>query len=296
MKIPILLLSVLFISSCTLFQKAPVKKIIKNYDNESGSVMIAAHRANISDTLPENSLEGIKACIAAGIDIIEIDIRITKDGHLILMHDETLNRMTTGSGKTYEYTLEEIKELQLRSKSFGTPTNYKVPSLAEVFEVCKGKIMINIDRAFWFTQPTLDLAETYGISRQVILKSYEGRSHIEEQLGTDYYVNFMPILVEYEFNTTAIAKAYLANDNLNRPEAFEYQFDEATDSIAQLEFIQSLTDKGCRSWINTLNDNLSGGHGDNNENPTVGWQAVIDMGFTIIQTDRCLDLKAYLAR
>jgi glycerophosphoryl diester phosphodiesterase len=296
MKVLLSIVPLLFIVSCTLFQKAPVKKIIKNYDNESGAVLIVAHRANIYDSLPENSLEGIQACITAGIDIVEIDIRMTKDGHLILMHDETLNRMTTGRGKVNAFTLAEIQQLKLRDGSFGIATNYSIPTLAEVFAVCKGKIMINLDKGFWFLKQATELSDSYGVSRQVILKSYEEKSHIEAQLGTEYYINFMPILVENSFNTLNILPPYLAEDNLNKPEAFEMIFDEATDSIGQALFISSLKEQGCRSWVNTLSDHLSGGNGDNSETPEIGWQAVIDLGFTIIQTDRCLELKEFLGR
>lgn len=72
------------------------------------SVLVVAHRADWRFA-PENSLAAIENSIRLGADVVELDIQKTKDGQLILMHDKTLDRTTTGKGKIAEWTLDSIR-------------------------------------------------------------------------------------------------------------------------------------------------------------------------------------------
>ena len=76
----------------------------------TNSVLVVAHRGDWRN-FPENSLEGIENAIKMGVDIVELDVQRTQDGVLILMHDETLNRTTTGKGKVSEVTMDYISNL-----------------------------------------------------------------------------------------------------------------------------------------------------------------------------------------
>ena len=288
-------LIILTLSSCSVLKphKSAVKNIIEHFENENGKVMIVAHRANIYDSLPENSLEGIKACIANNIDIIEIDIRRTKDGVLIVMHDETLNRMTNGKGQVGEFTWDQLSQLYLREGNYGRITSYRIPRLDEVFAICKGKVMLNLDKGFWFLNDASKLAEEMGVSQQIILKSFETREQIDAQIGSFSALTFMPILAENSFNNLSILPNYLDDKKGYLPEAFELIFDEPTDSIGQQSFINSLKQHGARTWVNSLSNGLSGGRGEK-ENTKKNWQATIDLGVTILQTDRCLELRQFL--
>ncbi len=291
------LLAFFFLNSCAVLkpQQTPIQNIIQNFENENGPVMIVAHRANIYDSLPENSLEGIKACIDHQIDIIEIDIRKTKDNVLIVLHDESLNRMTNGKGRVSDYTWDEISQLHLRVSSYGKITPYKVPRLDEVFALCKGKIMINLDKGFWYLDEASQLAKDMGVTQQLILKSFETREEINNQMGSFSSLFFMPILAENTFNNTTILDDYLDKNKGYIPEAFELIFDEKSDSIGQPIFIKNLHKNGARVWINTLSDGLSGGRGER-KNPEENWQQIIDLGASIIQTDYCLRLQQYLQK
>ena len=83
----------------------------KMYDGgKSNYVMIFAHRGNWRGA-PENSLQAYKQCIDGGIDGVEIDVHMTKDSAIVMMHDDTVDRTTTGTGLVSDYTLEEIKKL-----------------------------------------------------------------------------------------------------------------------------------------------------------------------------------------
>lgn len=111
-------------------------------------VQIYAHRGS-SGTHPENTLPAFSEAIRAGADGIELDVHFSKDGHLIVMHDEEVDRTTNGKGLIREKTLEEIKKLHAGSwfdKEFAAT---KVPELKEVLALLlqknyRGMLMIEI--------------------------------------------------------------------------------------------------------------------------------------------------------
>ena len=63
---------------------------------------------------PENSIKAIEECIRIGVDMVEIDVRRTKDGHLVVIHDRSVQRTTNGKGLVAELTLEELQKLRLK--------------------------------------------------------------------------------------------------------------------------------------------------------------------------------------
>ncbi|RYG29585.1 MAG: glycerophosphodiester phosphodiesterase family protein, partial [Chitinophagaceae bacterium] len=75
----------------------------------------------------------------------EIDPRLTKDSVIVLLHDDTLDRTTTGKGKLSDHTWEEVKQLKLKD-SEGNITAYRVPTLAEAIEWARGKTILNLDK------------------------------------------------------------------------------------------------------------------------------------------------------
>ncbi len=101
-------------------------------------IKIVAHRG-ANKFAPENTLAAIKKALDIGVDMIEIDVHLTKDNQLIVIHDETLERTTNGSGRISGHTLLELKELDAGSwfsKDFiGEP----LPTLDEVLEVINGQ-------------------------------------------------------------------------------------------------------------------------------------------------------------
>lgn len=74
-------------------------------------IKVVAHRGGVGLDVPENTLPAIQKAIDIGAQLVEIDVRETKDGHLILMHDATVDRTTNGSGRVEDMTLKEIREL-----------------------------------------------------------------------------------------------------------------------------------------------------------------------------------------
>jgi glycerophosphoryl diester phosphodiesterase len=111
-------------------------------DANSHEVLVASHRAT-HHVYPENSLKAIQAAIDLGVDIIEIDVKVSKDGIPFLMHDRTMDRTTTGKGDPEELTWDELQQLSIVDK--GKKTSYKIPSLEAALELADGKILVDLD-------------------------------------------------------------------------------------------------------------------------------------------------------
>lgn len=111
-------------------------------DASSPTVMVASHRAT-HNRFPENSLSAIKESIRIGVDIIEIDVKVSKDGIPFLMHDRTLDRTTTGEGDPEELTWDELQRLFIVDK--GKTTRLKIPSLEEALKLAHGRILVDLD-------------------------------------------------------------------------------------------------------------------------------------------------------
>lgn len=108
---------------------------------------ISAHRGG-GDLVgyPENCLESMKYIAEQTGAWMEIDIRESKDGHLILMHDGSLDRTTNGSGKVERKTLKELKQLKLKDNS-GQLTDFRIPTLEEVliWNETEGRTVLTLD-------------------------------------------------------------------------------------------------------------------------------------------------------
>lgn len=108
-------------------------------------VKVVAHRGGADLGPPENTLAAFEKAIEVGADLIEIDIRETKDGHLVIIHDSTVNRTTNGSGRVNELTLAEIRALDAGSWAGEEYRGLKVPTLREALETMKGRIAPDLD-------------------------------------------------------------------------------------------------------------------------------------------------------
>ena len=106
--------------------------------------MVSAHRGGPYLGYPENSIEAFEHVLRHTPAIIEFDVAITKDSVLILMHDNTVDRTTTGKGRVIDLTFQEIRELNLVDKE-GGKTNFRVPTLEEALVWGKGKTLFTVD-------------------------------------------------------------------------------------------------------------------------------------------------------
>jgi glycerophosphoryl diester phosphodiesterase len=98
---------------------------------------IMGHRGAPADE-PENTLRSFSRALAVGVAAVELDVQLTKDGRLAVIHDETLDRTTNGRGPVRDFTLAELKKLDAGQ---GEP----VPSLEEVFDLVQGKAHLVVE-------------------------------------------------------------------------------------------------------------------------------------------------------
>lgn len=106
--------------------------------------LIVAHRG-MPKAAPENTIEGFRLAHAAGADAIELDVRLTKDKKVVVIHDPTVNRTTNGRGSVRAMTLAELQRLDAGSWFSAKFAGAKVPTLDEVFEALPNDFLIDVE-------------------------------------------------------------------------------------------------------------------------------------------------------
>ena len=110
-------------------------------------IIISGHRGGMMPGYPENCIESCEKTLSMMPTFFEIDFSFTKDSVMVLMHDLSVDRTTTGKGKVADYTYDEIRKLNLVDRK-GNVTPYKVPSLKAVLEWGKDKVVFNFDNKY----------------------------------------------------------------------------------------------------------------------------------------------------
>lgn len=265
----------------------------KLLNRDQSSVIVASHRGDWRN-FPENSLEAIDNAIKMGVDIVELDVQRTKDGQLILMHDPTLDRTTTGKGKIADVTLDSIRTLKLKN-GCAIRTIHNVPTLEEALMHAKGKVMLNLDKADRYFEQVYALMKKTSTTKQIIMKGNKSAEEVKKQFG-DYLndVIYMPIVNLDKPDAEQQIETFIKNMN---PIAFELLF--VKDSNPLPTKLKASLDRRALIWYNTLWDTMAGGHDDDMslENPDKGYGYLIDnLGARIIQTDRPAYLIDYLRK
>lgn len=99
---------------------------------------LIAHRGGSLEA-PENTMAAFRRSIKLGVKYVELDVQLSKDGRLMVIHDETLDRTTDGSGPVREHTFDELRKLDAGSKFNHKFAGEKIPTLREVLELCAGQ-------------------------------------------------------------------------------------------------------------------------------------------------------------
>jgi glycerophosphoryl diester phosphodiesterase len=130
------------------------------------NVAFVAHRGGIVPGYPENTLAAFRQAVKHGAEVIEVDLRGTKDGEVVIMHDETLDRTTNGTGKVTDYTLAELKKLDAGGGE-------RIPTYEEALQLVAGsgvQLLLDIQES-----PVLDkrkvvrLTDKYNAALNVIV-------------------------------------------------------------------------------------------------------------------------------
>ena len=260
-------------------------------DPDTRSVIVVAHRGDWRHSV-ENSLQAVQNAIDMQVDVVEIDVRKTADGRLILMHDATIDRTTNGRGEVASLTFDSIRRCRLKAPD-GTLTDLLVPTLDEVFELGRDRILFNIDKGFDIFDDVFFLADSLGVARQVLMKGTQPTDRVQEALGKylDRIV-YMPIVhLDKEGALEAIADF----QETIRPAAYELLYGNDTTRVP-LEAEKMLAGRAL-IWYNTMWKGMAGSRYDDRAEtePDSVYGVLIDsLGARIIQTDRPGPLIRYL--
>lgn len=282
------------LASIQVIAKDRATRLRENLLNNPKYVTVVAHRGDWRNA-PENSLQAFQNCIDMGVDMIEIDIHKTKDGVLVLMHDDSLDRCSNGKGKIKDHTYAEIQKLGLRAQHDGWITRHKIPTLEEVLNLCKGKILINIDKGYDYFHDVLELTEKTGTTGQIVIKSGKAAEQVrQENAEVLQKVIYMPII---GLDGKNAAKQVEDNLSLN-PVAIECCIVKHSEEVETL--LQQIRKAGVKVWINSLWPSLCDSHDDDRavelNDPDGAWGWILERGATLIQTDRPAALIKYLKK
>ena len=115
---------------------------------------------------PENTLLSIQTAIDLGVDQIEIDVHLTRDQHLVVIHDTTVDRTTDGQGAVADFTLAEVKQLDAGKGE-------RIPTLQEVIDLVCGKVILQIELKGPDTaEPVIQAVEQNSMENEVLLTSF----------------------------------------------------------------------------------------------------------------------------
>ncbi|UOY08338.1 glycerophosphodiester phosphodiesterase family protein [Muricauda sp. SCSIO 64092] len=268
--------------------------ILEQLKNPSGDYVLAVSHRGDWRHAPENSLPAIQRCIDLGVDIVEIDVRLTKDGHLVAMHDKTLDRTTNGKGKVSELTLDEIRAFRLKNACGVRGSRIPVPTLEEIMKLTKDRIMVNLDKVEGETvREAYEILKKTGTVKQAIFKGRETVQVMRQKYGglMDSII-YMPILIDNTKNPAQFVEDY--NADLS-PLAYEVTFD--SQDSENFKQISKLREEGIFVLNIALWDALVAGHTDEMsllEGPDDSWGWLVEHGANGIMTDRPEELLIYL--
>ena len=266
---------VLFIAiSCQPASK--VDQIVQELHNaHSSTVLVTAHRA-AHNGFPENSLGAVKHAIDLGLDIIEVDLKVTTDGVPVLMHDRTIDRTTTGTGDPESYSLAELKKFHLKMPD-GTVSEETIPTFEDVLNLVHDKVMVDIDIKTSKLKPIAEVVKKTDSQNQVFYFDDDYES-LKEVLSYDSNAMVMPRAYSYEMADSAL--------QLFDPVAIHIDSKFYTSEVTKL-----IRDNDVRVWINALGDSddlIRQGKIDEAISELTKYQA------NIIQTDEPKKILSYL--
>lgn len=172
-----------------------------NYWTQSKeNIYVAAHRGWCSD-YPENTMPAFQAAIDVGVDQLETDVRITRDGELVLIHDATVDRTTNGTGKVCDKLFAELRALDAGSYKGEQFRGTQIPTFIELMELIKDHPTMTLDIelkeyptagheevAYEVCDRVLKIVDEYGFTDRIVINTFNAKLHeyIYEKYGKKY--------------------------------------------------------------------------------------------------------------
>ena len=220
---------------------------------------------------PENTMPAFQAAIDAGADYFELDVRTTSDGKFVIMHDNTLDRTTNGTGEVHKHTFDEIRALDAGAKFSPSFAGTKVPTLDEAFDLAHGKINVYVDTKYADPQQLVDTIVRHDMQDHVVI--YGNPFFLYEVHKIRPSLKVMP-----EALSPDICKLFTRAMQL---EVIAFDANDFKDPV-----IACAKDANAKIYVDRLGD------ADNPET----WQKAIDLGAAGIQTNLPAELSTYLRK
>lgn len=270
-----------------------------------GGVLVVAHRAchraapshGFEHAVPENSLAALERCVALGVDLVEIDVRRTRDGQLVIMHDAKVDRTTDGKGRVANLTLAEIQTLSLKGGEAEVP-----PTLEAFLQAARGRILVNVDLKGPYAAEAAQIAHRVDATDWVLFKAKArfGAPPLADQAPYQDLA-FMPMVA------SEAAKRARDLGRITARQASGARQIPAVEMVSlKRDGFAAVRDAAraarIRVWTNTLATRGWRGvldqSGDRKalRNPDKAWGRLIDQGASIVQTDYPAALLDYLER
>ncbi|MBO7187700.1 MAG: glycerophosphodiester phosphodiesterase family protein [Clostridia bacterium] len=257
-------------------------------------VLLASHRGVNGGNIPCNSLQSYLIAVNQDADIIELDISVTADKQLFLLHP---GMEWVHLGKSIDVSKmqsKDVKELFLHNQDV-VETQYPIITFDEVLDALKDKCFINVDK-FWGDPETIaKTIRKHGMANQCIVKSYADKNTPAMLKQYAYDMQYMAMIRDKD----AVLPEFFADD-INFV-GFEVLFDNDNNPIVSDEFIEKMHEKGKILWGNSIcynyRDVIASDHVDDVAllgNPDHGWGYFAKKGFDIIQTDWLTQCDQYL--
>lgn len=273
----------------------PQKVVEALHDPHSQYVVVVSHRGDWRN-YPENSIPAIESVIRMGVDMMELDLKMTKDSVLVLCHDGTLDRTTTGHGLVSDYSYEELLQFDLKRGHGISIPGLKIPTLRQALEVCKDRITVNVDQGYQYYDQVLEIAEELGVTDQLLIKSGNLWTDVQPKLAEHpHNLMYMPVVtLDGSEWSKRLFESYISDETPQL--AYELCFNELNDEVR--ETVNRVLASGSKVWVNTIWASLCGGFDDDrafdSHDPASVYDTILNLGTSIIQTDRPEFLIRYL--
>ena len=265
-------------------------------DPNSDYVVVISHRGDWRN-YPENSIPAIESVIRMGVDMMELDVKMTKDSVLVLMHDKTINRMTNGKGLVSDITYDSLMTFNMKRAHNVLTDSIKVPTLREALLCCKDRILVNVDHAYPYYKEIVELANELGVTGQVLMKGKSSIDKVNEDMSKhEHNLLYMPIIDINKPKGQELFAEYQERGVV--PMAYEVCWNQPGEDLDNC--VAKIIETGSKAWVNPLWPSLCGGYGNDDDaafdaaDPADVYGQYLDMGFSMIQTDRPELLIDYL--
>jgi glycerophosphoryl diester phosphodiesterase len=238
-------------------------------------IIVIAHRGDHTHA-PENTLAAYQNAIDDGADFIEIDLRTTKDNHLVIMHNTTIEHMTGQGGEISSYAFDSLRKIRVREAAHPEWGTHTIPYFKEVLQLCKGKINIYLDFKESSVAQTFKEIMDAGMENHVVV--YINEPHQFEEWGT--IAPNMPLMISLP---RAVKTAAEMNEVLH---TFDIDILDGNYTEYNPETVRAATEKQIPIWADIQSAK---------EGPTQ-WLVALKLGLAGLQTDHPKQLIDFLTK